>query len=96
MVGRRWSHSDGLPCHKAIATRPNRGLVVGVESEVPQRFSMALLMMVMVRMVSSANPPSVSATRGTKSVTEERQAERLAASFLCTPTWRAWPGVWAA
>ncbi len=47
---------------------------------MPQRFSMALLMMVMVRMVSSANPPSVSATRGTKSVPEERQAERLAGS----------------
>ncbi len=47
---------------------------------MPQRFSMALLMLVMVRMVSSASPPSVSATRGTKSVPEEWHAERLAAS----------------
>ena len=37
-------------------------------------------MEVMVEMVSSARPPSVSATKGTKSVPEERQAERLEAT----------------
>ncbi len=68
----------------AIKQLPNRWLVVGLESEVVlQRFSMALVM------VSSA-------TRVTKSIPEERHAERLAASFLCTPTWRARPCVWAA
>ena len=38
---------------------------------------------------AEASPPSVSATMGMKSVPEERQAERLETSFLCTPTWRA-------
>ena len=40
-----------------------------------------------------ANPPKVSATRGTNSVPEERQAERWAANFLWTPTSRALSGV---
>ena len=53
--------------------------------------AMARLMEVMVEIVSSARPPSVSATKGTKSVPEERQAERLEASLRWTPTCRAWP-----
>ena len=38
---------------------------------------MALPMAEMVEMVSSARPPRASATKGTKSVPDERQAERL-------------------
>ena len=49
-------------------------------------------MLMTVLMVSSASPPRASATRGTKSKPEERQAERLEESFLWTPTCRAWPG----
>ena len=50
----------------------------------------------MVEMVSSANPPRVSATTGMKSTRAERQAERWHASLRWMPTRRAWPGVEAA
>ena len=80
-VGSRWSQSEAFPRHKAIAKRPKRWLEVSDESEVPHLSSMALLIWEMVWMVSSASLPRVSAIRGTKSVPEERQAERLEASF---------------
>ena len=43
---------------------------------------MALPMAEMVEMVSTARPPRASATKGTKSVPDERQAERLEAMQL--------------
>ena len=90
--GEGWEPVDeALPCHKATAKRSNRCLEVGAESEGLHLSSIALLMW----MVSPARPPS-SATRGAKYVPEERQAERLLVNFLCTPTSRSWPGVWAA
>ena len=50
----------------------------------------------MMKMVSSASPPKVSATTGMKSTPAERQAERCDVSLRWTPTCRAWPGVEAA
>ena len=50
----------------------------------------------MMKMVSSASPPRVSATTGMKSTPAERQAERCCVSLRRTPTCRAWPGVEAA
>ena len=47
----------------------------------------------MMKMVSSASPPRVSATTGMKSTPAERQAERCDVSLRRTPTCRAWPGV---
>ena len=79
-----------------MARRPKRWREVVAGSGVDDLSAMAPLMEVMVEMVSSARPPSVSATKGTKSVPEERQAERLEASLRWTPTCRAWPGVRAA
>ena len=79
-----------------MARRPKRWREVVAGSGEDDLSAMARLMKVMVEMVSSARPPSVSATKGTKSVPEERQAERLEASLRWTPTCRAWPGVRAA
>ena len=79
-----------------MARRPKRWREVVAGSGDDDLSAMARLMEVMVEMVSSARPPSVSATKGTKSVPEERQAERLEASLRWTPTCRAWPGVRAA
>ena len=78
-----------------MARRPKRWREVVAGSGEDDLSAMAR-MKVMVEMVSSARPPSVSATKGTKSVPEERQAERLEASLRWTPTCRAWPGVRAA
>ena len=50
----------------------------------------------MMKMVSSASPPRVSATTGMKSTPAELQAERCCVSLRRTPTCRAWPGVEAA
>ena len=61
-MGSRWSQREALPCHKATAKRPNRCLEVGAESEGPHLSSIALLMLVMVWMVSSARPPRASTT----------------------------------
>ena len=64
----------------------------GDDSEGLHLSSIALLMLA----ISPARPPRASTTRGTKSIPEKRKAERLFVNFLCTPTWRAWPGVSAA
>ncbi len=53
-----------------------------MELEVPTQLLMALPMLQMVEVVSSARPPRLSATRGTKSMFRERQAERLEVSLL--------------
>ena len=66
-----------------MARRPKRWREVVAGSGEEDLSAMARLMKVMVEMVSSARPPSVSATKGTKSVPEERQAERLEASLRC-------------
>ncbi len=61
---------------------------------MPQRFSMALLMMVMVRMVSSANPPSVSATRGNlrnKTVARKRSGGGKSVTRQCAVQLKACP-----
>ena len=57
---------------------------------------MASLRKRMMKMVSSASPPRVSATTGMKSTPAEWQAERCDVSLRRTPTCRAWPGVEAA
>ena len=72
-----------------MTRRPKRWREVAAGSGEDDLSAMARLMEVMVEMVSSARPPSVSATKGTKSVPEERQAERLEASLRWTPTCRA-------
>ena len=92
-VGWRCSHRLAFPRHKAMATLPKRCLVVVVCSSEPALTLTALPIEEMVVMVSSASPPRVSATKGTKSIPEERQAERLEVSFRWTPSCKAWPGV---
>ena len=61
-----------------------RAVVAG--SDEPDWSAMALLMLVTVEMVSSARPPSVSATKGTHSIPDAQQAERLEASLCWTRT----------
>ena len=53
-MGSQWSQSETLPRHKATAKRTNRCLEVGAESEGPHLFSIALLMLVMVGVLSQA------------------------------------------
>ena len=75
-----------MPRYRAIARHPKRCLEVVAGSGDSVLATMARLMLVMKEMVSSARPPSVSATKGAKSVPVERQAERLEASLHWTPT----------
>ena len=95
-MGWRCSQRNAFPRPRAIATWWNSCLMQVEESWGLTLWAMASPRDRMVEMVSSTNPPRVSATTGMKSTPAERQAERWDASLRWTPTCRAWPGVEAA
>ena len=92
-VGCLCSHKLALPHHRVMASLPKRCEVVAGFRDLEQ--STMAQMNVMVLMKSTARPPRVSATRGTKLVPEDRLVKRWVAKLLRPPTSRVWLGVWA-
>ena len=92
-VGNLCNHRQAFPLHSVMASLLNSCLVREPESRGPVLSLAARPIAEIVEMVSSASPPNVSATRGTKSVPVERQAERLEDSLRWTPTCSACPQV---
>ncbi len=92
-VGNLCSHRQAFPLHSAMSSLLNSCFVKEPESVRPILLPAARPITKMVEMVSSASPPNVSVTRGTKSVPVERQAEKLEDSLRWTLACSAWPRV---
>ena len=86
MRGVRWIQQQAFPRHRAMARRPKRCLVEVDGSSGLVFLPKALPMARVIRMVSLARPPRVSATSGMKSIPTEPSISSAHAHYAYNST----------